>query len=380
MNKVLTFCLLLACASVLPAQAQLITAPVTQNARNAPQGPLTPTGSGDTAPAVERVDALELRLSELEQRLTAQRNLQARRQSNDRLQLQQQLQQVQAELQRLKQEKPAAAPAPAPASKTQSAVRALSGPSSIPAAAAPTSAALQTRLNEMAEVVRGLQAQNDALALQVRTLTQQLDSSRQDNEFRFQALESGVLRANRGISSTSAEPEVIGVIKSAAPVQGLAGASAAAPDKLVGEGDLSALEALAAERPDLNDPKALYERGLRDLQAGKYTGAQADFVQLVTDFPTHKLAGNAQYWLGETYYVRQQYKLAAQAFLAGYTKYADSSKAPDSLLKLGMAMIALEQKKTGCDAFAELGAKYPDASAAITKRAAIERERAGCAG
>ena len=100
---------------------------------------------------------------------------------------------------------------------------------------------------------------------------------------------------------------------------------------------------------------------------------------LVERFPSHKMAGHAQYWLGETFYVQRQYKQAAQAFLAGYTTYAGSKKAPDSLLKLGMTLTALGEKKTGCDAFAELNAKFPDAPAAIAKRAVIEKKRAGCA-
>jgi tol-pal system protein YbgF len=90
------------------------------------------------------------------------------------------------------------------------------------------------------------------------------------------------------------------------------------------------------------------------------------------------LAGNAQYWLGETHYVRRQYKQAAQAFLSGYTTYSKSKKAPDSLLKLGMTLTAMGEKKTGCDAFAELGARFPDAPQAVAKRADIERKRANC--
>jgi TolA-binding protein len=44
-----------------------------------------------------------------------------------------------------------------------------------------------------------------------------------------------------------------------------------------------------------------------------------------------------------------------------------------------MTLIALGEKKTGCDAFAELNAKFPDAPSAVAKRAQIEKKRAGCA-
>ena len=132
-------------------------------------------------------------------------------------------------------------------------------------------------------------------------------------------------------------------------------------------------------RPTLNDPKDLYERALADLRAGAYSGAQTDFEQMLTRFPAHKLAGNAQYWLGETFYVRRQLKQAAEAFLAGYTTYQQSTKAPDSLLKLGMTLAAMGEKKTSCDAFKELAVKFPQAPLAIAKRAQIEKSRVGCA-
>ena len=100
---------------------------------------------------------------------------------------------------------------------------------------------------------------------------------------------------------------------------------------------------------------------------------------MLVSFPAHKLAGNAQYWLGETFYVRRQFKQAAEAFLAGYTTYQESTKAPDSLLKLGMTLAAMGQKKTSCDAFKELAVKFPQAPQAIAKRVQIEKARVGCA-
>ena len=100
---------------------------------------------------------------------------------------------------------------------------------------------------------------------------------------------------------------------------------------------------------------------------------------MLVRFPAHKLAGNAQYWLGETFYVRRQFKQAAEAFLAGYTTYQQSAKAPDSLLKLGMTLSAMGEKKTICDAFKELAVKFPQAPQAIAKRVQIEKARVGCA-
>ena len=376
------FSMMMSMMSMMPgvAQAQYVSSPTTQAARSAPTGLLTPQNSGADglleANGQERLEMLELKLLQIEQLLTAQSNLRARSQSNEVMKLRQRIEFLEAQ----GGARPAASATP-PA-------KAFNAP--LDGAAPQGAAELRMRFNDMAESLRTLQAHTDRLLLQMQALTQRVESGKADNEFRFQALESGVRRANAGISSTSSEPEVIGFVRRAAPVEGLetpvstsasssASASASAAAPLVGEGDLSTLQNFGRQpRAPLKDPKALYNRALKDLQAGKYGGAEADFASLVEAYPSHKLAGNSQYWLGETFYVRRQYKQAAEAFLAGYTTYARSQKAPDSLLKLGMTLNALGEKKTGCDALAELGAKFPDASSSIRKRAQIERKRAGC--
>jgi tol-pal system protein YbgF len=363
-----------------PAQAQYVSSPTTQAARSAPSGFLTPQNSARDglleADGAQRLEMLELKLVQIEQLLNAQNNLRARSQSNEVMKLRQRIEflEAQAGAQNV------GASSVAPVANASRAAPFEGSPNQ-------DAAELRMRFNDMAESLRALQAHTDQLLLQMQTVTRRIESGKADNEFRFQALESGVRRANSGISSTSSEPEVIGFVRRSAPVEGLSepsarvssSAASAAAGPLVGEGDLSTLQNFGRQtRAPLKDPKALYNRALRDLQAGDYGGAEADFASLVGAYPSHKLAGNSQYWLGETFYVRRQYKQAAEAFLAGYTTYARSKKAPDSLLKLGMTLNALGEKKTGCDALAELGAKFPDASSSIRKRAQIERKRAGC--
>ncbi len=344
--------------------ACLLIAPV--SAQNGPRVPsdFAPRGSGDDGVAGERVEALELRIAQLEQLLEAQRTLQNRNRLAETRDLQQRLELLETRL--LSTQDAFAAPVSAAASE----------------AAGTAAAADRVQFNQLVEMLRLLQAQTDRMMIDVQKLTQRVDKASSDNEFRFQSLEGGIIRANQGISSSSAEPEVIGFVRSAAPVASLAGASAVidVTTPLVGEGNIDDLADFDAPvRVPLDDPQALYERALGDLQNGDYAGARVDFAALVERFPSHKMAGHAQYWLGETFYVQRQYKQAAQAFLAGYTTYAGSKKAPDSLLKLGMTLTALGEKETGCDAFAELNAKFPDAPAAIAKRAVIEKKRAGCA-
>jgi tol-pal system protein YbgF len=127
-----------------------------------------------------------------------------------------------------------------------------------------------------------------------------------------------------------------------------------------------------------SDPKALYEQGYGQLLARNYAGAETSFTNFLASFPSDKLAGNAQYWLGESFYVRGKYRQAADSFLKGYTKYEKSPKAPDSLLKLAMSLKKLGQKDAACTTFLELNAKYPGAPEHVKLRAETEMRLTGC--
>jgi tol-pal system protein YbgF len=126
------------------------------------------------------------------------------------------------------------------------------------------------------------------------------------------------------------------------------------------------------------DAATLYNQGYGDLLRRDYASAETAFRRLIEAHPNDKLAGDAQYWLGESYYVRGQYKNAADAFLKGYKSYGASPKAPDSLLRLGMSLAALGQKEAACSSFAELGTKFPLAPSHVREEAVSERRKAGC--
>ena len=126
-----------------------------------------------------------------------------------------------------------------------------------------------------------------------------------------------------------------------------------------------------------NDPEVLYERSYESLLRRRFTDAEVGFRGFVTNYRDHSLAGNAQYWLGETFYVQGDYKQAAQAFLTGYRDYPKSRKAADSLLKLGLSLNRLGQKEQACAAFSQVGSQFPKAAEA-RKRAQVESRRGGC--
>jgi tol-pal system protein YbgF len=131
------------------------------------------------------------------------------------------------------------------------------------------------------------------------------------------------------------------------------------------------------QESDLDSPEALYERSYESLLRRQFGDAESGFQTFVSKHRDHSLAGNAQYWLGETYYVQGDYKQAAQAFLSGYQNFPKSRKAADSLLKLGLSLKRLGQNEQACAAFNAVSENYPKATEA-RKRAQSESKRDGC--
>ncbi len=109
-----------------------------------------------------------------------------------------------------------------------------------------------------------------------------------------------------------------------------------------------------------------------------YGAAQTAFKEFLARHPKTALAGNAQYWIGETHYARGAYKNAAVAFLKGYETYGDGNKGVDSLLKLGMSLGKLRQTAAACSSLRELGSRYRNAPQTTLARAKTEMSRLRC--
>lgn len=122
----------------------------------------------------------------------------------------------------------------------------------------------------------------------------------------------------------------------------------------------------------------LYNDAFKLLQDGDYAGAERGFKTFIQRNPQHVLAGNAQYWLGETYYARRDYANAATAFADGYKLYKASPKGPDNLLRLGITLAALNRKTDACAIFARFNQDYPRATDLQKRRIDQERQRNQC--
>ena len=87
-------------------------------------------------------------------------------------------------------------------------------------------------------------------------------------------------------------------------------------------------------------------------------------------FPNHELAGNAQYWLGESVYGQGKYDLAISEFEKVIKKFKKSPKVPAAMLKIGFAQFEQGRNKNAIDTLNRLIKSYPK-----SEEADLARER-----
>ena len=243
----------------------------------------------------------------------------------------------------------------------------------------------ESRFESIEQQLRDLTNRIEQLQNQVSQLSNRLDKLVSDVDFRLNALEKG------GVAPAAAPPAAGNTPPpppSSSGTQGSLGPAqvGSGQQRLVlvpgAQGSAAPATASAPELPQ-GSPEAQYEFAYGVLlqaqrEQSDFGRAEEALRAFIQANPAHRLAGNAQYWLGETYYVRHDYQNAAATFAEGLQKYPKSDKAPDNLLKLGMSLGQLKRKNEACGALSELAKRYPNAAPQIKTGAQRERTRLGC--
>lgn len=221
----------------------------------------------------------------------------------------------------------------------------------------------EAKLTQYDEIIRSLNGKIDELEYQIKQLEEKIDTMNKDNDVRFKLLEGKPIPAAQGSLAT--------------PKKFDAAVANGAPKSILGD-DIATAELSNVADTQKADANALYTAGLEALKAGKSAEAEQNFRLVLDKFPNDKLAGNAQYWLGEVYYSDKNFAKAAVAFAKGYEQYKTGAKGPDCLLKLGLSMMQLNKKDEACLAFVNLPNEFPKASSDIKNKAAQESKKYNC--
>jgi tol-pal system protein YbgF len=128
-------------------------------------------------------------------------------------------------------------------------------------------------------------------------------------------------------------------------------------------GDAGSGGAGADSSAPASDDKAAYQTAFNLLKDSQYDRAIAAFQKFLIVYSDSSLADNAQYWLGEAYYVNKSYPEAQGAFQRVVDKYPQSRKRPDALLKIGYCQYELKQWESAKGTLSQVAKQFPDAPA-----------------
>ncbi len=120
----------------------------------------------------------------------------------------------------------------------------------------------------------------------------------------------------------------------------------------------------SAINEDKGNEETAYSEAFNLLKQGQHDKAIKQFRAFLQKYPSSDLADNAQYWIGEAYYAKRDFKSALKEYKALLKKYPASGKTSHALLKIGYCYDELGQKDFAQGELEDLIARYPGTSAA----------------
>lgn len=245
-----------------------------------------------------------------------------------------------------------------------------------------------TKISELEKQIQQMTSKYEENNYKLQQLLDRLNKVSNDSQLRFQQLES-----NKVISEkVSAPKEVIlekvpTVKKNETNILNSEEVDKEEENEIQ-EKPVQSENIKLKEKEKVNKPKTKvlpkvsiaeqYKYAMNIMKSGDFEKAEIAFKEFVDTHSKHELAGSAQFWYGETFYIRQLYEDAAAAFLEGYTKYPNSPKAPENLLKLGVTLAELGEIEQGCKMIINLKKAYPKTDAAILQKSSYEKKRFNC--
>lgn len=128
------------------------------------------------------------------------------------------------------------------------------------------------------------------------------------------------------------------------------------------------VEAAPVNPAAMDTAKVLYDSGTKAFGDRRYRDAIKIFDDFSANYGKHQLAGNSQFWRGESYFQLGDYANAALAYQEVISKYAASQKLQGAYLKQGMAFYKAGKKDAGKVRFDELIKKYPNSPEAASAK------------
>lgn len=137
-----------------------------------------------------------------------------------------------------------------------------------------------------------------------------------------------------------------------------------------GKGTAGSSGAAIPSAADGGDQKA-YDSAFRLMKQGDYSRAAQSFRKFISSYPNSPLAGNAQYWIGESNYLVRNYTLALEEFQKVTREHPNSRKVPDAMLKTAYSYYELKDYNKAREILTEITFRYPNTQVALSAKSRL---------
>ena len=241
-------------------------------------------------------------------------------------------------------------------------------------------AELEADIDEAREWRRRVTGHFEEFDNTLRRLEDRIERLVADVDFRLSALEQGQTGtgSSAAVAPAGEQSAVAPAGQDQAAITGQPGEGyepSAEPQVL---GTIPADEAKAEPPLAVLTPDEQYSEAFGLLEEARFEEAHDAFTRFIDANPTHDRAQNAAYWRAESLYARKMYPEAAKAYALNLRQYPEGRKAPDNMVKLGMALLKLGRSEEACRTFAQLDRNFPDPPLNIRRAAQQGQRQANC--
>ncbi len=211
---------------------------------------------------------------------------------------------------------------------------------------------LVDEMDSLEAEVRELRGQKEALSHRIEQMEERQRQLYLDTDQRLQRIESATPAptADATPSSSSSPPDIP--------------ATPAPPAATPGQPPPATPPTPAATGVDPFAEQQAYQSAFDLLKSGRYDEATVAFQRFIAEFPTGSYADNAQYWLGETFYITRRFEEAVREFERLVSAHPASQKLTHALLKIGYAHDELGNRREAERVLTELIERHPQSAAA----------------
>jgi tol-pal system protein YbgF len=206
---------------------------------------------------------------------------------------------------------------------------------------------LTTDIEEYKEMLKRPSKDMDRVRDEMETRLKSLEERRRNQEEKIKELEERLKTPEpktAGPDSRPTEPEKLASTKEG-PVE-LKGSS-------TGMGDL-------------------YRNAYETFHRGDLEGARGKFEAFLRQYPNTQLSDNAQFWIGETFYLKKDYEKAIIEYEKAIVKYPEGDKIPSAIFKQALSFLELNDKTNARSLFKRVIERYPRSDQAEMARKRLE--------